>query len=403
MTDLVRDPAELRHRLAERTLDLRTLDLAGFRRWLELQLSRWQGDPVFVQRARIRDLRRAHPELGPIEDAYRRAKDAHAASPATARVTLLARKLHNVERAIAGLEAALAEAPPDRQGRLAAKRADFLARRLRLTGEVDELNRTIPERQSLLRTAAARREAWERVGLDRELARLAELQTDRGRRVGRAGAAFEVEAVGLTRRVVLPDLGDEHLHVLRAVRLGAAGVELDLAVVRRAGGADDPVEALAVVEAKRNINDLAHGFQRRQIDLGWLTGKAGYDPTLQRTGQFPTGHFDRPAVHWQDGQAFVFTPDSFCRFAPDPESGYFLNGLYLVTRAGSVWGLSGANQARVAHRVATDEDWDPADDGYLSRLFDWCRSLAGPVESPDVLRRYTGTSDRSRHLLITDW
>src|SRR4051794_41918216 len=55
------------------TFDLRTLDLAGFRRWLNLHLARWASDPAFVQRARVRDLRRAHPDLRPLEEDHRRA------------------------------------------------------------------------------------------------------------------------------------------------------------------------------------------------------------------------------------------------------------------------------------------------------------------------------------------
>ena len=107
-------------------------------------------------------------------------------------------------------------------------------------------------------------------------------------------------------------------------------------------GRNAPVEVLAVVEAKRNINDLGHGFLRRQIDLAWLTGdRAAYDPAEHRTGVFDAGHFDRPAAHWQDGRAFVFAPGSFSRFARD-DSGHFRDGLWLVTRAGPVWGLSGA-------------------------------------------------------------
>ena len=48
----------LRRLLHEQTFDLRSLDLEGFRGWLDRQLVRWREDPVFLQRARIRDLRR---------------------------------------------------------------------------------------------------------------------------------------------------------------------------------------------------------------------------------------------------------------------------------------------------------------------------------------------------------
>ena len=80
----------------------------------------------------------------------------------------------------------------------------------------------------------------------------------------------------------------------RGVTLGAAGTELDQVIVRLPSRAERPVEVLAVVEVKRNLNDLAHGFRRRQDDLAWLTGHtANYDPRRYRTRQFPTGHFDK--------------------------------------------------------------------------------------------------------------
>jgi hypothetical protein len=155
-----------------------------------------------------------------------------------------------------------------------------------------------------------------------------------------------------------------------------------------------------VVEAKRNINDLAHGFLRRQIDLAWLTGdRAAYDPAEHRTGTFDTGHFDRPAVHWEDRQAFLFAPGSFRRFQRD-ESGYIRDGLHLITRAGPVWGLSGAALARVAAAVSTDETWDSDDEAYLGRLFEWAKSLAGPVETPDLLGLYANDPERVGQLVI---
>ena len=109
---------------------------------------------------------------------------------------------------------------------------------------------------------------------------------------------------------------------------------------------------------------------------------------------------DRTAEHRQDGETFVFDPTSFRRFRRDPATGWVLDGLCLVTRPAPVWGLSGAALARVAHRVATDARWAPDDDGYLAGLLDWCRSLAGPVEAPDVLRLYAATPELARQVLL---
>jgi hypothetical protein len=382
--------------------DLRTLGLSGFRRWLDLHLARWTTDPVFVQRSRIRDLRRDHPELRKLEAEHAKAGRTDADSEHGPRLREIERQLYETGKAIAGLTDALGRAPTEKQAALVAKRDAFTARRRELEQEQAALSQASPERRWLLRATAALVELRASVGMDRETGRLNQLLTDRGRGAGRAGTAFEDEALEVTRSRILPVIAPDAagVHLLRTVRLGAAGVELDIAIVRRPGGPDEPVEVLAVVEAKRNINDLAHGFLRRQIDLAWLTGdRAAYDPAEHRTGTFDTGHFDRPAVHWDDRQAFLFAPSSFRRFKRD-ESGYFRDGLYLITRAGPVWGLSGAALARVAAAVSTDETWDPDDEAYLGRLFEWAKSLAGAVETPDLLRLYADDTERGGQLII---
>ena len=186
--------------------------------------------------------------------------------------------------------------------------------------------------------------------------------------------------------------------------LGAARTEIDLLAVRPAAAPDEPAEVLALAEAKRNLNDLGHGFRRRQENLAWLTGdEGGYDPAAYRTRSFPTGRFDRSAVHERDGVRTLLTRESFRHFARDPESGLFLDRLHLVTRPGPVWGLSAAALSRIAHRVSTDERWEPGSEAYLRRLQRWCRSLAHDVETPDVLRLYAASDERARHvLLVTD-
>jgi hypothetical protein len=234
------------------------------------------------------------------------------------------------------------------------------------------------------------------IGLDREEAALREVLKNRGRGSGTAGREFEQEALQVTQSRIVPAVAEQRdgIHILQTVRLGAASVELDQVVVHQSH-ADEPVDVLAIIEAKRNINDLGHGFRRRQIDLAWLTGdRTAYDPAEFRTGTFDAGHFDRPAVHWQDGRGCLFGPESFRRFERDPVSGYFIDRLFIVSRSGPIWGLGGAALAKVAAAVATDESLDS------TRLFNWAQSLAGPLEAPDVVRLYTENADRARQLIV---
>ncbi len=406
---IVRGARELQRLLRERAFDLRGLDRAGFRRWLDALLPGWQRDPAFAQRVRIRDLRRAHPELRALEKEHRRAEAADAATPEGARLRRLEEELRDTGKAVAGLTAALTSAAPDKRAALEEKRTAFQARLLDLQREQARLTASSPERLALLRAGEALGRLRAALGLDREEECLDQLQRQRGRRSGHAGEAFERLARTLTETVLVPELlrrgkgaAARPVRVLEGVTLGAARTELDQVVIRQAP-AGKAVEVLAVIEAKRNINDLAHGFRLRQENLAWLTGDTGrYDAAVYRTGHFSTGHFDRAAVHEQGGETFVFAPGSFRRFRREPGSGLFLRRLYFITRAGMLWGLSSAALARVSFRVATDERWDPDDETYLDGLLGWCRSLAEPLEAADVIRLYAQAAGHARNILVAE-
>ncbi len=409
--EVKRGSDELRRLLQEQSFDLRTLDLAGFRRWLDRHLARWQNDPVFVQRSRIRELRRAHPRLPTLEEAHRRAGLADAASTSFARLKQLERQLSDTGKALLGLSGAMAQAGPEKRHRLQQKIDLFQARQQVLQKEQTRLVQSSQERQALLRISAELQQFRTEIGLDQEEAQLAHLMNHHGRRSSGAGQSFEQRALELTQSCFLPAIRAgvacsgslDQIRVLRGVTLGAASIEFDQLVVRLGSTSTDPVEVLALVEVKRNINDLAHGFRRRQADLAWLTWEADrYDPQQYRTGRFRSGHFDREAVHTERGEAFRFAPSSFCLFRRDPATGLFLDRLHFITRTGTLWGASAAALARIMFRVATDLHWQPDSDSYLHKLLRWCQGLAQPLETPDMLQMYTSTPARGEQILIVE-
>ncbi len=401
--EVLRGGRELARLLREDNRDLRGLDLPAFRLWLDNHLARWQNDPVFAQRTRIRDLRRAHPRLRLLEQEQRRAAAADAASAVFPRLERLSRELIDTDRALSGLAAALQEAEPSRRPALQEKFDAFQGRRQALQEEQERLTASSPQRQALLQADEQLHQYRSSIGIEQEEAELERLLRQQGRRSGRAGGSFEELALRLTREVIVPDLvrggAAACLRILRGVTLGAARTEFDQLVIRpgRGGG---PVEVLALVEAKRNINDLAHGFRQRQENLAWLTGSTGsYEPAAYRTRHFRSGHFDREAIHEQDGERFLFSRESFHRFHRDP-AGLYLPRLYFITRVGLLWGVSAAALSRIQFRVATEERWDPGDDTYLRRLLGWCRSLVETLETPDVLRLYARARGRGRQVLL---
>jgi hypothetical protein len=395
----------LRDILRDQTFDLRTLrDPDEFRRWLAPHLRRWQEDPGFQLRAKIRDLRRRHPELRSLERQHRRAALKDAATPTAAQLLRLDRELEGAKKAAENLAAALKRAKGARRERLRLKHAEFAARRKALAAQRRALVRSSPERQRLDDLASQLRRVRRALRIGTLESRLRALNTRRGRRHGRTGEAFERTAAAAFRTLIpelTPASAPGGVHLLRGVRLGAARVELDLVLVRERRRR--PVEVLAVAEAKRNINDLPHGFRRRQEDLAWLTGDPPpADPSQFRSKHFPTGLFDRETAHEQDGRTFLFGPDSFRRFRRDRTTGLFLDRLYLMTRPRPLWGLSSGDLARLAFRIATDTAWSLRSDAYLAHLLAWSQKLATPTESPDLLRLYASTSRRASRLLILE-
>jgi hypothetical protein len=397
-----RGTRELR-RLLRRAVELRELELEGFRDWFTRRLASWQSDPVFAQRVRIRELRRAHPRLHELERACRHATAADQGSARFARLHSVEEELSRTGKAIAGLGAALTRSEPEKQPGLRHKLTAFEDRQRELRAEREQLVRESPTRRELLRLQAELQRVREGIGLEEEEARLAPLERQQGQRSGRSGGSFEELAVRETWRALVPELSrsQERLRVLRGVTLGAARVELDQLVIRQPRRPGQPVEVLALIEVKRNLNDLAHGFRLRQENLAWFTGDTGhYAPALYRTRYFRTGHFDRETLHEEGGERFVLAPGSFRHFRREPDSGPYLRRLCFITREGRLDGVSSSALARIRHRVATDERWEPRSEAWLRELLRWCQSLVEPLETPDVLRLYCSVPGRARQVLV---
>lgn len=396
----------LRCLLDTQSLDVRRLDLSGFRHWLDHHLNRWKHDAIFSQRTKIRSLRESQPQLLLLEKQHRFAAAADAATASYDRLQRLAQEIADADKAVVGLTRAVQDSPPEKRPALQRKLASFQARRQLLQTEYRELVQATPERRTLLRIEDDLQRLHHAAGLDREEAALKRLQRERGRRSGRSGDSFEQLTIQTALAEIVPELLCEEdaageVHLLRGVTLGAAGVELDQLVLRQPPSDDEPVEVLAIVEVKRNLNDVAHGFRRRQQNLAWLAGDAaGYDPRVYRTRYFVSGHFDRPVVRQHGEKKFLFDRGSFRHFHRDAATQLFLDRLYLITRPGPMWGLSSAALNRISYRVATDRHWDPNDEEYLCQLMQWCRTLAHEIETPDVLRIYASKTPRARQVLL---
>lgn len=396
----------LRNLLTGQCRELRKAQTGAFRDWLAPLIDRWQRNPAFQIRVEIRDIRHNSPLLIQLEQELRLAERQDREALDFAELTQTERELANTAKAIQGLQQARQEAQDDRRKQaLEEKLSQFLSRHQQLERGMAELIAANPQRQRLLQLREQLDRLRQQLGLVEREERLAALLKQGGRHSGQAGEDFETRAVEATHRFILPRLQDAatppgRLRVLTGVTLGAARLELDQLVIRLPDNENDAVQVLALVESKRNINDLAQGFRQRQENLAWLTGDSqGYDPELYRNRQFPDGHFDREVRWEQDGQTFRFRPESFRLFRRD-ESGHFLERLYFITRPGPLWGISSAGLSRIQYRVATDTQWQPDDEGYLQTLLHWCQELTEPLETPDLLRLYAESPARAGQIIL---
>lgn len=392
--DVLTGPEVLRQYLAANGVRLAALDAEGFRAWLLDRIAEQQHRDVFRQKCLVRDIVRSHAgPLRQLSGALRDAKDADDASADHERLEELARRIGKLRKGIAGLTRAVAEGRADSH-KLAAFQQELEQR----VQEFSQRGDASPERQRLNVAESALARLREEIGLAREEDRLAELQRTRGRRMGAAGARFEAVARRAIESVIVPSLqpAERPWACLYGATLGVARAEFDALIVARRPG-QSVVDVAAIVEVKRNPNDLVRGFRLREENLAWLTGdRSAYDPQLYRTAVFPSGHFERPISHTVEGERFEFDPSSFARFRRDSRAANSPSGLYFLTRRAPLVGCTSPELARILHMVATDPDSDPAGEAWLASFRRRVLELVGPSQTIDVLQRYLegGLADR---------
>lgn len=399
----------IKHLLRTKLHDVRDETPATFARWLHRHLRGWERDRVYKQRVRIREIRRSHPHLQTMEEERRAARADFEAAPEYQQHEKLRRQLSGFENAVAGLLHAYNRAEEENErSRLLEKLSIYELSVADLGAEIESIRMESVAWQRLQKIVTRLADARAESNFDREILELAELQRNHGRSGGKSGSAFESLAADAVASFVLPELGADDGRseplVLRRVRLGSSRAEFDQLVVRAVDDPLEPVVVEAAVEAKRNLNDLAHGFRNRVENLAWFSGRKDlYDPAHYRTSNFPDGHFDRPAVHVENGRRHIFTPASFDRFLGaqgEKRAETLPEGMYLVTRPGPLWGLGSGAIARLAHRVASDLAFNLEDQAYLASLLEWTQHLAGDVESPDLLRKFSEDERSARRLLL---
>ena len=396
----------LREFLSHNRADVASMSVLEFRSWLQNHIDRAARGELFRARCRARDLYRTHRRR--LSDRDRRlelARQAWAANPFSEQLSALESQLQGYSRAVDGLTAAVeaGEADPQKLSLFRGRLREAESQRQRLLSDTDS--------KRLQRAEASRQRLQDEIGLTAAKQQVEQLASQQGSAAVRSGTAYEQVSASAVRKLLLPRYRGEYREVLiiNGATLGCPRGEFDHLVI----GLDDPngiAHVLALVEAKRNINDIPHGFRLRQENLAWFVGdQAGFDEQAYRTSHFPTGHFDRPYVHDERGRKFRFDPASFVRFEKSETHGCRIDRLCFVTEQRRLQGVESSTLTKLIHFVSSDrsftleEDYQlPGSDLPVRRLR---KRLLAEVQQPQaagVLEMFATSDQLAGQIIFAD-
>ncbi|MCA9049993.1 MAG: hypothetical protein KDA89_14755 [Planctomycetaceae bacterium] len=383
--------------------------LPEFRDWLQQRIDSAADGELFRRRCHARDLQKAHQR----RLSYRRgrlqaAQQAWESCGEFSELQPLADRRDSLRKAVAGLTQAVEE------NRASADKLRSFEQQLTETQSAYEtLFRSSAAAQRLKQAEESFEKLCSDIGLTESLQHIEEVAAEIGTAAGRAGDRFEEVSAVAVRELLCPLFQEESADVLviHGATLGCARGEFDHLIVADRGE-HQPAEVMAVVEAKRNINDIAHGFRLRQENLAWFVNDpAGFDPDQYRTGTFPDGVFCGPVYHETDDadgrRRLKFDASSFRKFQRPDVQGYRTDRLCFVTQRRRLLGITSAALSRLLFLVATDTRYSLGNDYRLNisdrRLRELQSELTGesqPMQAGDVLRLYTRSDDSAGRIVF---
>ncbi|MCA9130513.1 MAG: hypothetical protein KDB22_25670 [Planctomycetales bacterium] len=376
------------------------MTLEQFREWLNERIAEASNQELFRLRCWIRDTRSASKRQ--LRDRQKRLEAARAVFEQSKQFIELqqaSREVESLQKGVIGLSAAVEE------GRAKREKLHEFQRRMKVAEQrlvEAERNQDNQAKRRLDRAVKSWNRLQEELGLAEAETKLDQLGDQLGTASSSAGVRFEAISSQAAQKYIIPDLqlADHNPFVLHGVTLGCPRGELDQIVVTI--GEKNIAKVHAVVEAKSNINDLAHGFRVRQENLAWFAGDPqGFDVQMYKNDKFTSGMFGNEIVtHQEHGRTFAFDSTSFDMFRNMDHPPYRLNGLYFVTENRPLLGLESGDLNRLMYRVATDFQLDIGSKLKLSRLYHWLLDFVKPVQSVDVLRLYAQEDQLAKHILF---
>ncbi|BBM82224.1 endonuclease V [Candidatus Uabimicrobium amorphum] len=376
--------------LQKNSFSFHSLTVESFRSFLEKILEREKNNDIFQQRAKIRDLKKNNwQQYSSLQKQLKIAEQEFDKHPNKPLLQEIENGIDSSQKAINGLSGFLEKNPQDEKRR--EKLENFQKKLQDLQAQQSEMVAKTPEKVNFENAKQALYEFEVSLHLPEEEEKLAGLLKKQGQKRSFAGSQFEDVSLPVVQENLCPilykryDLQPSDVTILSNITLGCARAEIDYLVIQEIP--EKPVKVLAIIEVKKNINDIAAGFELRQENIHWFTGNSDkYDAQIYRTKVFKDGHFSRAVTHSEHGKEFLFDRSSFEHFECSGE--HFLRDLFFITYQKNLVGLRASEKSVLSHRMSTDVFFNLDDEKFVVNLFSWCLERFSPLQTKSVLELY---------------
>ncbi len=416
--------AVLQHYLNENPIVFDNFSVADFKNWLEKQIAYKQQDLAFLYRCQIRDLKKQHyTTLLTLQEKLDISWNAWQQSKNFTFLERLEKKKIGLQKAIEGLQQTIAESNDKKKEQCQKKHDEYQQELISLLEEEKRLLSETKEKIIWQNCQIELENFQQKVGITDIDEKLKQINRNIGHQSSEVGSNFEQCCYNVLCDYIIPLIASntKGIQILKQVKLGCSRAEFDYLLIQSKENsfknlekekakqpisdgsniefassiefaeipADSikPVKVLAIIEAKRNPNDIASGFLMRQENLAWFTGDhSGYDPEIYRTKEFRQGHFDRPAYHIENNKEFLFTTESFCNFKRASNSN-FMDNLFFITTQRPLLGVSIDEYARIMYHISTEISFDLTNI-YLEKCLSWIHNIIAKKQTREILGLY---------------
>jgi len=294
-------------------------------------------DQEFSGRVLVRDIRKMnHLKLQEVENQLMKAKIAFDANPNSVMLYELDRLIHGAEQAITSMKKFI-ETVSDNIRVTDKKRAIEIALPLKKEEHIKNIStrdmkrKETPEFQAYIDAIKRVEDTYDEIGLNLAIQNATALSSKGGDGRNSRGKNFESRARLLLEELLVPSIADKYgydkddVFIVQNMKLGMASIkgtcsELDCMICVRS---ERPLtldvkpkgtfcKVLAIIEVKRNPDDIGEAFAGYQQSLSWLSGiKEAYEPESWITKAYPNGHFSKPFMQDWNGESLIFTSESF--------------------------------------------------------------------------------------------